>query len=52
VEQLTYLLFLEMADEQHPFGVDRIVPGSSTGDHGGTRKDGRAGGPATMDPDP
>jgi len=26
VEQLTYLLFLKMAHEQHQFGVDRIVP--------------------------
>ena len=26
VEQLTYLLFLKMADEQHRYGLDRIVP--------------------------
>ncbi len=26
VEQLTYLLFLKMADEQHQLSVDRIVP--------------------------
>ena len=26
VEQLTYLLFLKMADEQHELGLDRIVP--------------------------
>ena len=26
VEQLTYLLFLKMAEEQHQFGFDRIVP--------------------------
>ena len=26
LEQLTYLLFLKMADEQHQFGFDRIVP--------------------------
>jgi len=26
VEQLTYLLFLKMADEQHQYGFDRIVP--------------------------
>ena len=26
VEQLTYLLFLKMAEEQHLLGVDRIVP--------------------------
>ena len=26
VEQLTYLLFLKMAEEQHQLGVDRIVP--------------------------
>src|SRR3974390_2716569 len=26
VEQLTYLLFLKMADEQHQLGFDRIVP--------------------------
>ncbi len=31
VEQLTYLLFLKMADEQHQFGLDRIVPQGSTG---------------------
>ncbi|MGI8938113.1 MAG: N-6 DNA methylase [Iamia sp.] len=26
LEQLTYLLFLKMADEQHQLGLDRIVP--------------------------
>ncbi len=26
VEQLTYLLFLKMAEEQHQLGLDRIVP--------------------------
>ncbi len=26
VEQLTYLLFLKMADEQHLYGLERIVP--------------------------
>ncbi len=28
VEQLTYLLFLKMAEEQHQLGLDRIVPES------------------------
>ena len=31
LEQLTYLLFLKMADEQHQLGLDRIVPEGSTG---------------------
>lgn len=26
MEQLTYLLFLKMAHEQHQIGLDRIVP--------------------------
>jgi hypothetical protein len=26
LEQLTYLLFLKMADEQHEYGLGRIVP--------------------------
>ncbi len=29
VEQLTYLLFLKMADEQHQLGLARIVPAGS-----------------------
>ena len=31
VEQLTYLLFLKMADEQHQLGLPNIVPEGSTG---------------------
>ncbi len=31
LEQLTYLLFLKMAEEQHQFGFDRIVPRATTG---------------------